>query len=200
MNLSEKGIKAIINWETGGQSYYDKHPEWPGEQSGITIGVGWDLGHTPATETTRAWKPHLDAATLALLVSVSGHKGEDAKIRLPHVRHLVVPWEAALAVFKEVTIPSWYLKTLRIYPHLQDLPGDCAAALVSLVFNRGSSLSGERRKEMAEIQLLLGGKKYSEIPKQLRAMTRLWPNSKGLRRRREEEAELFEGGLVPEGE
>jgi GH24 family phage-related lysozyme (muramidase) len=53
---------------------------------------------------------------------------------------------------------------------------------------------------MAEIQLLLGGKKYSEIPKQLRAMTRLWPNSKGLRRRREEEAELFEGGLVPEGE
>jgi GH24 family phage-related lysozyme (muramidase) len=80
------------------------------------------------------------------------------------------------------------------------LPGDCAAALVSLVFNRGSSLSGERRKEMAEIQLLLGGKKYSEIPKQLRAMTRLWPNSKGLRRRREEEAELFEGGLVPEGE
>jgi GH24 family phage-related lysozyme (muramidase) len=105
-----------------------------------------------------------------------------------------------MAVFKETTVPSWYLKTLRIYPNTQDLPGDCAAALVSLCFNRGTSLSGERRKEMVEIQLLLGGKKYADIPAQFRAMTRLWPNSKGLRRRREEEADLFEQGLVPAGE
>ena len=200
MNLSDKGIQRIINWETGGESYYDRHPEWPGEQSGITIGVGWDLGHTPAAETTRAFKPHLDAATLALLVSVSGHKGEDAQIRLPHVRHLIVPWEAALAVFKDVTIPNWYLKTLRIYPQLVELSGDSAAALVSLVFNRGPSLSGERRREMSNIQVLLRTGNLKEIPNQLREMTRLWPNSKGLRRRREEEADLFEAGLTPAGE
>jgi GH24 family phage-related lysozyme (muramidase) len=200
MNLSEKGIQSIIRWETGGESYYDPNPEWPGEQSGVTIGIGWDLGHTPAAETTRAWKDHLDAATLATLVSVSGHKGTEAQSRLPYVRHISIPWKAAMAVFKETTVPSWYLKTLRIYPHTQDLPGDCAAALVSLCFNRGTSLSGERRKEMVEIQLLLGGKKYADIPAQFRAMTRLWPNSKGLRRRREEEADLFEQGLVPAGE
>lgn len=200
MNLSDKGIQRIINWETGGESYYDKHPEWPGEESGITIGVGWDLGHTPAAETVRAFKPHLDAATLALLVSVSGHKGEEAKVRLPHVRHLVVPWQAALAVFKDVTIPNWYLKTLRIYPQLVELSGDSAAALVSLVFNRGPSLSGERRREMSNIQALLRTGNLKEIPNQLREMTRLWPNCKGLRRRREEEADLFEAGLTPAGE
>lgn len=200
MNLSKRGLDAIINWETGGEKYYDKHPEWPGEQSGITIGVGWDLGHTSATDTTRAWSPHLDAATLALLVSASGHKGEEAKQILPHVKHLVVPWQAALAVFRDVTIPGWYLKTLRIYPQLVDLPDDCAAALVSLVFNRGASLSGERRTEMLEIQRLLRVGELDKIPSQFRAMCRLWPNTKGLRRRREEEADLFEKGYALPGD
>jgi hypothetical protein len=199
-NLSTKGIQAIINWETGGESYYDKNPEWPGEQSGITIGVGWDLGHTSATDTSRAWAPHLNSATLSLLISVSGRKGEAAKEVLPHVRHLVVPWMSALAVFENVTIPVWYMKTLRIYPQVVDLPGDCAAALVSLCFNRGTSLSGERRREMSNIQALLRTGNLKEIPKQLREMKRLWPNTEGLRRRRDEEAELFESGLVPAGE
>jgi hypothetical protein len=200
MNLSARGIKAIITWETGGENYYDRNPEWPGEQSGITIGVGWDLGHTPATETSRAWGPHLDSNTLAALVGVSGHRGEAAQTRLPHVRHLIVPWAAALSVFEDVTLPMWYLRTLRIYPQLVDLPGDCAAALVSLVFNRGPNLSGDRRREMLRIQELLRVNEPQHIPEQLRAMKRLWPDSKGLRRRRDEEAQLFEAGLVPKGE
>jgi hypothetical protein len=200
MNLSPRGIKSIITWETGGEKYYDRNPEWPGEQSGITIGVGWDLGHTPATETSRAWGPHLDSGTLAALVGVSGRKGADAQTVLPHVRHLVVPWAAALSVFEAVTIPSWYLRTLRIYPQAQALHGDSAAALVSLVFNRGASLTGERRSEMLRIQELLRVNELAQIPAQFRAMCRLWPNSKGLRRRREEEAELFESGLVPNGD
>jgi len=200
MNLSEKGIQRIINWETGGESYYDRHPEWPGEASGITIGVGWDLGHTSVAETTRAWRGKIDDATMALLVSVSGHRGEAAQTRLPHVRHLVIPWAAALAVFQDVTIPTWYIRTLRIYPQVDEMPGDCAAALVSLVFNRGPNLTGDRRREMAEIQRLLRVGELGGVPDQLRAMKRLWPDTKGLRRRRDEEAELFEAGLVPAGE
>jgi hypothetical protein len=200
MNLSQRGIEAIIDWETSGERYYKRNPIWPKESSGITIGVGWDLGHTPATETARAWTPHLDAATVAALVGVSGHKGEAAKARLPHVRHLVVPWGAALTVFDNVTLPTWYLRTLRIYPQLVDLPGDCAAALVSLVFNRGPSLTGDRRREMLRIQELLRVGEPQHIPKQIRAMKRLWTESGGLRRRRDEEAQLFESGLMPKGE
>jgi hypothetical protein len=200
MNLSKRGIKAIIGWETGGETEYDRNPEWPGEASGITIGIGWDLGHTPATETARAWSPHLDQQTLAALIGVANRRGEDAKFILPHVRHLVVPWDAALAVFKDVTVPTWYLRTLRIYPQAEELPGDCAAALVSLVFNRGANLTGERRREMCNIQALLKTGNLKEIPNQFREMVRLWPNSKGLRRRRGEEADLFEAGLVPAGE
>jgi hypothetical protein len=204
MNLSKRGIEAIIRWETGGESYYDAQPEWPGESSGVTIGIGWDLGMTPATETTRAWGPHLSASKLAALIGVSGRCGEAAQTVLPYVRHLSIPWTAAMAVFEEVTLPTWYLRTLRIYPQAQALHGDSAAALVSLVFNRGASLTGERRREMANIQALLKTGNLKEIPNQFREMTRLWPNSKGLRRRRGEEADLFQSGLdsglVPAGE
>jgi GH24 family phage-related lysozyme (muramidase) len=112
----------------------------------------------------------------------------------------VIPWDAALAVVQDVTIPTWYLRTLRIYPQVDELPGDCAAALVSLVFNRGPNLTGDRRREMAEIQRLLRVGELGGVPDQLRAMKRLWPDTKGLRRRRDEEAELFEAGLVPAGE
>lgn len=200
MNLSKRGLDAIIGWETGGENYYDRHPEWPGGESGITIGVGWDLGHTPVEETVRAWRGKVDDATLALLVSVSGHRGQAAQERLPHVRHLIIPWAAALEVFREVTIPTWYLRTLRIYPQADELPGDCAAALVSLVFNRGPNLSGDRRREMANIQTHLRVGNLSAISGELRAMKRLWPDVKGLRRRRDEEAELFEAGLIPAGD
>jgi hypothetical protein len=199
-NLSTKGIQAIINWETSGEEYYKKNPIWPGGESGVTIGVGWDLGQTPVSETSRAWAPHLDAATLALLVSVSGRKGEAAKEVLKHVRHLVISWTSALSVFENVTLPTWYMRTLRIYPQVVDLPGDCAAALVSLCFNRGTSLSGERRREMCNIQALLRTGNLKEIPKQLREMKRLWPTVEGLRNRRIQEADLFEGGLIPDGE
>jgi hypothetical protein len=199
-NISRRGIKAIIAWETGGEHEYNPQPEWPGEASGITIGVGWDLGHTPATETARAWGPHLPVETLAALVGVSSRKGKEAQTILPLVRHFTIPWSAALVVFEEVTIPTWYLRTLRIWPQVQALPGDCAAALVSIVFNRGPNLSGDRRREMLRIQELLRVNELAQIPDQIRAMKRLWPDTRGLRRRRDEEAELFESGLVPAGE
>jgi len=196
MNLSDYGIKRIIEWETGGADEYNRNPEWPGESSGITIGIGFDVGQTGAAETRRAWADHLDKSALELLISVSDKRGESAQNALPFVRHLVVPWEAAEAVFKETTLPRFYLQTLRIYPQAGELHGDCCAALVSLVFNRGASLTGDRRKEMLDIQTALKGGQFGAIPALFEAQTRLWPNSKGLGRRRMEEAELFQRGLL----
>lgn len=200
MNLSDRGIRRIIEWETGGENYYDPQPEWPGVESGITIGVGWDLGHTHVGETRRAWGPLVPAATLEVLIAASGHRGQAARDRLPYVRHVSIPWEAALTVFREHTLPTWYLRTLRIYPQVEQLHGDCCAALVSLVFNRGPNLSGDRRREMFAIGEHLRAGRLDAIPGEYRAMKRLWPEVKGLRRRRDEEAELFEQGLAAAGE
>jgi hypothetical protein len=196
MNISDLGIKSIIGWECDGEAGYNQAPEWPGEQSGVTIGIGYDLGMTPANEITQAWGPHVSAQDLEILVGLSGKTGERAQTLLPHVRHLNFSWEIAQAVFRNSTLPTHYARTLRIYPQTANIHGHCAGALVSVVFNRGPAISGERRSEMADIQKLLADNKLIAIPERFEAMQRLWPNTAGLRRRRREEADLFRLGLT----
>lgn len=202
MNLCKKGIDAIIDWESGGVSEYNRHPEWPGnaandnDPSGITIGIGWDLGQTPANETSRAWKPHLSVDDLAKLISVSGIKGKQARLLLPSVRHIEISWDKASRVFDDVTLPTWYIRALRIYPQIETIPTLCAAALIGLVFNRGTSLEGSTRTEMKEIQSALKAGDLEKIPDLLVKMKRLWPNFDGLKNRRDKEANLFREGLT----
>ena len=196
MNLSPYGIQRIIDWETGGEIEYNRHPEWPGESSGITIGIGFDIGQEGPALTRQAWANHLSVDALQRLLATSTQRGEAARQMLPFVRDIEIPWDAAEAVFKETTLPVYYLRTLRIYPQAVDLHGDACAALVSLVFNRGPSLDGDRRREMLDIQTALKQGRVGAVPELLRSMTRLWPDSRGLRRRREEEAELFQRGLL----
>jgi hypothetical protein len=78
---------------------------------------------------------------------------------------------------------------------------------VSLVFNRGTSLSGTTRKEMKEIQNILNRADdsnlsksqrteiLSEVEGQILSMKRLWPPGSGLIKRRQSEANLWRTGL-----
>jgi len=191
MNLNSKGIQFIIDQETGGQSEYNKHPEWPGEASGITVGVGYDCGYNQASEISRDWSGHVDRIDLARLVAVSGLKGEEAHAKLPLIKDMVIPWSAALEVFRDVTIPKFYAQMLKIYPQADSLEPEQTAALLSLVFNRGSSLNGPRRQEMLDIQKALASDDLDKIPDLFRGMKRLWPDTRGLRDRRDREADLF---------
>jgi len=89
-------------------------------------------------------------------------------------------------------VPKFYAQMLRIYPQAETLKPEQTAALLSLVFNRGASLSGPRRVEMVEIKAALANGDFDAIPDLLREMKRLWPDTRGLRLRRDREAELFE--------
>jgi len=192
MNLNNKGLQFIIDQETGGENEYNRHPEWPGEASGITIGIGYDLGYNDPASISRDWSEHFDRIDLARFVAVSGLKGQDAHAKLPFLKDITIQWSAALDVFKEATVPKFYLHMLRIYPQADELEPEQTAALLSLVFNRGNSLNGDRRKEMVEIKEALAKGNLDKVPELFREMKRLWPNTLGLRLRRDREAELFE--------
>lgn len=191
MNLTREGLNFIIDQETGGRDEYNRHPEWPGEASGITIGIGYDLGYNSSTTVSKDWAEHVSRADLARLVACAGIRGQDAKLLLCSVRDMTILWESAIEVFEEVTVPKFYLQMLRIYPQADELEPNQTAALLSLVFNRGASLSGDRRREMLEIQSALKTGAVHQVPDLLRSMDRLWPDTKGLRLRRHREADLF---------
>lgn len=208
--LSEAALDLIIQFEVGGgKKYYDRFlakPSWPGGASGVTIGIGYDLGYDKTL--AQDWAGKIPADEIARLSRVLGVKGSRAKAATSGVRDIVIPWEPAMEVFEEQTLPEYIGQTLEAFPKSEFLPDDAFGALVSLVFNRGPLVdSSDRRREMKEIKriLALGGDDVvddddiREIAKQVRSMARLWPdNTKSdndLHDRRHAEADLILGSI-----
>ena len=197
MPLNDASLQLILDFEvSGGQQYYDQHlqsPIWPGAASGVTIGVGYDLGYNSSATITSDWGQHLDPGVLARLLTTAGKKGPVAKAAVATVKDIKVPWSAALAVFEAVTIPKYTEQAREAFPGFDALDPNCQGALVSLVFNRGASMAGPRRLEMRAIRDLVPQKDYAGIAQQFRNMKRLWRGTdieKGMDRRRDAEADL----------
>ena len=197
MRPNEATLRLLLRFEVGGgEEYYNRllrSPTWPGEASGVTIGVGYDLGYNTAETIRRDWSPHLNEQVVARLARCAGLTGARARAALGSVRDIIVPWSAAFAVFQAVTIPKFWGKTLIVFPGVEDLHPNCQGALLSLVFNRGESLAGDRRREMRAIRELVPDMNYREIARQIRLMKRLWRGTTielGMSRRRDAEADL----------
>lgn len=196
--LTPEAIQLILDHEiAGGQKQYEAqymHPVWPKAASGVTIGVGYDLGYTSPSTFKSDWGGRISAAALTALSVCLGKKGQRAKALLAQVRDVTVPWTAAKAVFLTRTVPDYYAKTAKVFPGLEKLPKNAQGALVSLVFNRGDSLEGQRRTEMRAIRELVPKRDLAGIAGELRKMKRLWIGKgvKGLLRRRDDEAALVE--------
>lgn len=195
MIISKKGMDLIVSWEVSGKSAYNtkyKNPVWPGGASGVTIGIGYDLGYYTAKKVAEDFKG-LPQADLNKLLSVVGFTGEKANNALtPIIKSVIVPWDIAYDVHCSNSVPEYAKKVRSIYPEAYLLPPDAQAALLSLVYNRGTDLRGDRRVEMKNIVQLVKDKKLRAIANEFRKMKRLWPDVKGLQDRREAEAVLVE--------
>lgn len=195
--LSYNAFKLILDFEVGGgEGYYNlklKHPTWPGGESGVTIGIGFDLGYEG---TMRPWVGYLPTDVIDRLTACLGHVRYEAIKSVEAVRDIVIPWEPALTVFKTHTVPIEIERTHQAFPGLWKLPKDVQGALVSLVYNRGAGMEGDRRREMREIRDAVWAGDIPAIADALVSMKRLWPDMKGLRLRRDAEAELVRGAVA----
>lgn len=204
-DLSDNALDLILRFESDDDSVapengYNKHPEWPEGESGITIGIGYDLGYTVKHKFLMDWKS-LGDSEIAGLYGCIGVTGEDAHDLLHGVKDIVIPFETALGVFKAITVPEEIAKTKSAFPKSEQLPPDAFGALVSLVYNRGTKMTGDRRREMRNIrEVVMGFAPQSSclrvVADNLMAMKQLWPDSDGLQRRREAEAKLVEGCIT----
>lgn len=203
MNLSDEGINLIIREETGGKTYWLRQglnrPTWPGFSSGVTIGCGYDIGYRRPADLRSDWDAIFDDEELERLSKACGITKEPARALVSDLSDIQVSWDDAITVFRQATLPRYYLMTLRIYPQIESIHPHSATALVSLVFNRGNSLvssdSEDRRREMRQIREALVQNRIDLIPGYIRSMKRIWSNHEGLQRRRDNEAKLFEMGL-----
>jgi len=198
LTVSKRGLDLIVSHEIGSEANYKRrlqNPIWPGGQSGVTIGIGYDLGYNTKNQIEKDWRGRIADADLTRLLSVVGLKGQAARQTVPSVKSVVVPFEAAREAYYTQTLPRFARITRQTYPGVEALPADAQAGLLSLVYNRGASLSGPSRREMLAIRDLVARKELAGIAQQIRAMKRLWEGKglPGLLRRRDEEAALVAG-------
>lgn len=201
--FSKKAQQLILSEEGIDQPW-----KWPGvdsnDASGVTIGVGYDLGYVDRESFEKTWKDVLEPTTYAKLQGVIGLKGAKAKAACSTLHDCLIPAATSIKVFVERVLPDYVQQTRHAFPGFDSLPEDVQGVLVSLVYNRGTSMDGDRRKEMKLIQFYVSS--YSDprsnkqimlhyIANAIRAMKRLWPEGSGLIKRREHEAKLVEESI-----
>ena len=201
--LSDKGLDLILEFEVGGADgvYYNRFlkkptvPAWQTTNSGVTIGVGTDMGYQKKENVDEEWSEYLSPEDIKKLYKVIGLKGRNAHANLDKVEGVEVSWEDARDQFNKYTVPRYTRMAKSTFPNFDDAPISVQEGLISLVFNRGNSLKGDSRSEIREIVNLMSKKEWNGIPEQIRSMKRLWPKVKGLIRRREAEAKFIEKRL-----
>ena len=196
---SPETLKLILNHEVGGgKKYYDKFLSsftWPGGASGPTIAIGVDCGYYTPSELNDIFD-FLSDDQILLICGASGKTGQAGKEYTRKLKEakIVVDWENAVQIFNELTWPKFSKLAERAFPGLSELCDDAYGAIVSIVFNRGTSMKGDSRLEMRNVRNLIVKKDYKKIASEIRGMKRLWigKNLDGLIQRREDEASLVE--------
>ena len=130
-----------------------------------------------------------------LIKTVGKTKSAAKEVFTAEIKAIEISWDDALEVFYTKSMPKYAKDTIGIYPGVQLLPPDAQGALVSLVYNRGTSFtkpSEERRKEMKNIAKHVANKDLEKIADEIVSMKRLWDinTSRGLHIRRDNEAAL----------
>tara|TARA_R110002153_G_scaffold26421_4_gene82916 strand:+ start:2837 stop:3922 length:1086 start_codon:yes stop_codon:yes gene_type:complete len=211
--VSVDGYNLILKYEVSSKYYYNKYlkrptvPAWRTTASGCTVGFGSDCGHMSKQQIRDAWTGILTEREIRALQSVSGLKGSRAYYATRKMRHLVsVDWTQADLQFKRYTLPRYTKLTAKAFKIDKDtLHPHSSSALVSLVFNRGSSMGKtssssafDRRMEMRWIRYNISVGKSDRVPSNIRHMKRIWSRTKlkGLHLRRDAEAVLFAKGVT----
>ena len=174
----------------------DETPNWPGGDSGITWGVGWDAGQHTVEELKSDWA-ELGQDVLKRLQATIGITGDDAEELVADLGDINIPQKVSLAVFKDKTLPDFYDQTAEAFPGVTDLPLGVQVALISLVYNRGPSLgkdSDDRRWEMRQIRRAVQQRDLLSIYQNVGSMIRIWKGTdieKGMANRRHAEQALM---------
>jgi peptidoglycan hydrolase-like protein with peptidoglycan-binding domain len=200
--LTAAGMTFIAREEVSDAVVYQRRFQnltCPPPPSGVTIGIGYDCRFVKFSEFEADWGDVLPPEVLTEFASVLGKQGTAAL--LSAVSTATVPLAGAMRVFAARSLPKYLAQTRSIYPEVDTaiLTPAQRTALVSLVYNRGTDLDGDRRREMLAIRTLLAAGRIDDVPEQFESMTRLWEPAVagGLIRRRRSEALLWRSGFAP---
>lgn len=200
--ISPRAFDLIVEFEVSSRALYDARFQgaiWPGNESGVTVGIGYDVGYASEDELLGDWGGVIARPMLNALFGVRGVTGTAAKAAAAGLAGQVnITFDAAIAVHRGKVIPRWIGLVEGKLANTALLSGDSLGALVSLTYNRGASFDapGERFTEMRSIKAHMAARAFALVASDMRDMKHLWPDTPGLQTRREREAQLFERGIA----
>lgn len=191
MQLAKLGISAIIGYEVGAEyvgdiRYYNSRlakPTYPGGDSGVTVGIGYDLGYNTVAQIRKDWEGKVNGNVLSFLITCAGLKGKDAARKIkPETSVFKIPYDVAYSVFTNSTLPRFCIEAKESFPSIEKLNPLAQAVIVSVVFNRGNGLVDTstnaqkegRRKEMRNLVKAIDKVDYNVIANEIESMKRLW--------------------------
>jgi hypothetical protein len=193
--LTPAGRSLIYEFEVGGRSGYNPHPEAPDARvSGVTWGIGYDAHQNSKAIILQDWL-RLGEPVAKRLVATQPYYGASAQAHLKEVRDIIVSWQHASDVFDKIDVTREFASARRLWPGFDRLRPNAQAALISQGFNRGWSTAGANRREMAEMKALVPKRDYEGMAAAERASIRVWKGTSiynGMVRRRYAEAKLLE--------
>jgi hypothetical protein len=109
MRISDMAFDLIVSEEVTSKASYEaklRHTEWPQGASGVTVGIGYDLGQTESAKIRDDWGGRVLEAMLSSVLSASGVTGNAADSLATRLKaDTDIPWNVALAVHRECAVP-----------------------------------------------------------------------------------------------
>ncbi len=96
--ISERAAKLIVSFEVTDQKAYQQKYQgaiWPQGQSGITIGIGYDVGYVTKVWLHEDWDGLVEPTQLSLLEIACEVPGPRAQGMLPRLSSIKIPWSTA---------------------------------------------------------------------------------------------------------
>jgi hypothetical protein len=195
---SEVGYGHPGNWNAYNKRYCKPVVPAPDTtDSGVTVGIGYDCGQASAQKILDDWSGYIPLAQAQRLAATAGLKKHAALAEANKMQDIIIPIDVALKQWYEKKLPYTAKRTAAIYPNLGNLHPYEQTCLISLVFNRGASLDGDKRKEMKDLVAATNLDDDKAMGKLFRDMKRLWPDTRGLMIRRDLEADFIEMADTP---
>jgi hypothetical protein len=202
MQISQTAFDMIVAEEVTSKAYYERHyqrPEWPGVQSGVTVGIGYDLGQASQAKIRADWAGLVPPDMLEVMAGCAGFVGSAGQAKCAAVKNrILVPWDAAMHVFANRDVPAWTSTVMRAVPGSDKLTPSCLGTLVDTAYNRGASFNnaGDRYREMRAIRDEVRVGNLGAVPAEFQSMKRLWPGVSGLQRRCDHRIDLWRKGMA----
>jgi hypothetical protein len=76
--ISRRAFDEIVCDEVTSEAYFTRHyrgPTWPGQSSGVTIGIGYDVGQATKAQFLADWSGKIPPAMLKALAKTCGVAG-----------------------------------------------------------------------------------------------------------------------------